>query len=55
MNSLARTLAQFSTMVADLSDLLHEIDVNPIVAAPAACIALDALVVPRKKVTTEDA
>jgi acyl-CoA synthetase (NDP forming) len=44
--ALAAALAQFSTMVADLSGLVQEIDVNPLLAGPAGCVALDALIVP---------
>ena len=44
--ALGTALARFSTMVADLSGLVQEIDVNPLLAGPKACVALDALIVP---------
>jgi acetate---CoA ligase (ADP-forming) len=44
---LADALARFSVLVADLADLVEEIDVNPLVASPEGPLALDALVVPR--------
>jgi acetate---CoA ligase (ADP-forming) len=45
---LARALALFSTMVADLGDLVEETDVNPLLAGPTGVVALDALVVPKR-------
>ena len=47
LDALAETLARFSVMVADLGGLLGEVDVNPVLAGAGACVALDALVVPR--------
>jgi acyl-CoA synthetase (NDP forming) len=44
--ALAAALARFSTMVADLSGLVQEIDINPLLAEPKGCVALDALIVP---------
>lgn len=48
IDALAVAFARFSAMVADLAGLLKEVDVNPIVAGPAGCVALDALVVPKQ-------
>jgi acetate---CoA ligase (ADP-forming) len=45
--ALAGALARFSVMVADLADLVEEIDINPLVAGSDGVVALDALVVPR--------
>jgi len=42
---LAEALACFSVMVADLADLVTEIDVNPVFAGPDGPMVLDALVV----------
>jgi acyl-CoA synthetase (NDP forming) len=47
IGAVADALARFSAMIADLRGLLAEVDVNPLVAGPAGCVALDALVVPK--------
>lgn len=44
---LAELIARFSVMAADLSDLVAEIDANPVIAGPGGAIAVDAVVVPR--------
>jgi acyl-CoA synthetase (NDP forming) len=46
LEALATALARFSAMVADLGDLIAEVDLNPLVATPEGVVALDALVVP---------
>ena len=46
MAALCQALARFSTMLADLVGLVQEIDVNPVLAGPKGCVALDALVIP---------
>ncbi len=46
--ALAEAFARFSAMIADLDGLIAEVDVNPLIAGPHGCVALDALVVPRK-------
>ena len=46
--ALAAALARFSVMVGDLGELIQEIDINPILAGPKGCAALDALIVPAK-------
>jgi len=48
--ALADAIARFSWLVADLGDLLEEVDVNPLAVLPAGggVRVLDALVVPRK-------
>ena len=43
------TIARFSVMLADLDGLIAEVDVNPLIAGPSACMAVDALIVPRKQ------
>jgi acyl-CoA synthetase (NDP forming) len=48
MVSLARAISGFSVLAADLGDLIAEADVNPLIAGPQGCVALDALIVPRK-------
>jgi len=45
--SLAQALSRFSILAADLGDLIAEMDVNPLIAGPQGCVALDALIVPR--------
>jgi acyl-CoA synthetase (NDP forming) len=45
--ALAEALSAFSALVADLAGLIHEIDVNPVIAGPDGCVALDALVIPK--------
>jgi len=46
IDALARSLAAFSVLVADLKGLVGEIDINPVLAGPSGVVALDALVVP---------
>jgi acyl-CoA synthetase (NDP forming) len=45
--SLAQAFSRFSVLAADLGDLIAEMDVNPLIAGPQGCVALDALIVPR--------
>jgi acyl-CoA synthetase (NDP forming) len=45
--SLAQALSRFSVLAADLGDRIAEMDVNPLIAGPQGCVALDALIVPR--------
>jgi acyl-CoA synthetase (NDP forming) len=45
--SLAQALSRFSVLAADLGDFIAEMDVNPLIAGPQGCVALDALIVPR--------
>ncbi|MGH6882184.1 MAG: acetate--CoA ligase family protein, partial [Hypericibacter sp.] len=46
IDALAKSLAAFSVLVADLKGLIAEIDINPVLAGPGGAMALDALVVP---------
>jgi hypothetical protein len=46
--SVLTAIARFSVMLADLEGLVAEIDVNPLIASPSACMTVDALIVPRK-------
>ena len=48
MRPWLQQLARFSVMVADLGDLVQEIDINPMLAGPKGCMALDALIVPAR-------
>jgi acyl-CoA synthetase (NDP forming) len=47
VDGVADALARFSVMIADLSDLISEADMNPVLCGPDDCVALDALVVGR--------
>jgi len=46
LDALARTLAQLSAYAAQERDRIASIDLNPVLARPDGCIALDALVAP---------
>jgi len=45
IDALADALSRFSALVDALRDSVKEIDVNPLIAGPDGCIAVDALVV----------
>ena len=45
IDALAETLSRFSALVSELRNSVKEIDVNPLIAGPNGCIAVDALVV----------
>jgi len=47
--SVLMAIARFSVMLADLDRLIAEVDVNPLIAGPSACMAVDALIVPRRQ------
>jgi acyl-CoA synthetase (NDP forming) len=47
IEALAALIAGFSSMAADLADVVAEIDANPIIAGQAGAVAVDAVVVPR--------
>jgi hypothetical protein len=49
LDALAAALARFSVIIADLGELLQEVDINPLLAGPEGCVALDALVVPKRE------
>ncbi|MGP2494434.1 acetate--CoA ligase family protein [Mesorhizobium sp. PUT5] len=51
IESLATLIERFSVLVTSLSDVISEIDVNPVIANASGAVAVDALVVakPRKK------
>jgi len=44
VDAVAAALAALATLAADLGDLLCAVDVNPVIAGPAGCPAVDALV-----------
>lgn len=47
VDAVARAVAALSVLAADLGDRLAALDVNPIIAGPDGCVAVDALVIPR--------
>ena len=47
ISSLAHAISRLSVLAADLGDLLDGLDVNPVIAGPRGCVAVDALVLPR--------
>ncbi len=50
VDAFCNAAARFSAMVASLSGVIDEIDVNPLIVAGEGCIAVDGLVVPARKV-----
>jgi acyl-CoA synthetase (NDP forming) len=48
VDALAELASRFSVLVQALAESIAEIDVNPVIAGPAAAVAVDALVVPRR-------
>jgi acetate---CoA ligase (ADP-forming) len=48
IDALARAVARLSLLAADLGDALDALDVNPVIVTPGGCVAVDALVVPRR-------
>jgi acyl-CoA synthetase (NDP forming) len=47
--SVLMAISRFSVMLEDLDGLIAEADVNPLIAGPGACMAVDALIVPRQQ------
>ena len=43
VDALARAISRLSVLAADLGDLLAALDVNPVIAGPSGCLAVDAL------------
>lgn len=50
--SVVRALVSLSDLVADVGDLIAELDINPLAVDQHGCLALDALVVPTAAVQT---
>jgi acetate---CoA ligase (ADP-forming) len=46
VDAVARAVSRLSVLAADLGDRLEALDVNPVIAGPGGCLAVDALVVP---------
>ena len=51
IDAVAETVARFSVLAATLGHRLAEVDVNPLIAGPNGCLAVDALVVARPNPT----
>jgi succinyl-CoA synthetase beta subunit len=47
VDAVAHAVSRLSVLAADLGDHLEALDVNPIIAGPDGCVAVDALVIPR--------
>ncbi|MCO5072160.1 MAG: acetate--CoA ligase family protein [Rhizobiaceae bacterium] len=47
-NALVETIERFSQLVADLSDVVSSIEINPLLATASGPVALDVLVTPKK-------
>jgi hypothetical protein len=45
LDAFCDVAAQFSAIVAELGDVLEEVDLNPVIVNSKSCIAVDALVV----------
>jgi hypothetical protein len=48
VGALARVVVAFSRLASDLGDRLAAVDANPVVCGPDGCVAVDALVLPRR-------
>ncbi|MGH2696365.1 MAG: acetate--CoA ligase family protein [Actinomycetota bacterium] len=46
LEAVGRALVRLSVLATDLGDLIEALDVNPLVAGPDGCLAVDALVIP---------
>ena len=46
LDAVARAVVDLSVLAVDLGDRLAALDVNPLVAGPDGCVAVDALVIP---------
>ena len=55
VDAIARAVSRLSVMAADLGEQLDAVDVNPLIATPDGCVAVDALVIPRQVVETRTA
>jgi acetate---CoA ligase (ADP-forming) len=47
VNAVAHAVSRLSVLAADLGDHLQALDVNPVLAGPGGCVAVDALVISR--------
>ena len=49
VGALSQAIARLSVMARSLADVIDQVDVNPLIAGPGGCVAVDALVVPKDK------
>ncbi len=47
--SLCAAISRVSVLASDLDDVIEQLDVNPVIAAPDGCVAVDALVIARRQ------
>jgi hypothetical protein len=52
LDAVARAVVDLSVLAVDLGDRLAALDVNPLVAGPDGCLAVDALVIPGSRGST---
>jgi acetate---CoA ligase (ADP-forming) len=50
VDAIAHAVSRLSVLAADLGEHLDAVDVNPLIASPDGCVAVDALVIPRRPV-----
>src|SRR4029079_11397244 len=48
IDAIARAVSRLSVVASDLGDQLDAVDVNPLIATSDGCVAVDALVIPRR-------
>lgn len=48
VDALARSVARLSWLAHDLGELIYGLDVNPVICGAEGCVAVDALVIPRR-------
>jgi succinyl-CoA synthetase beta subunit len=54
LGALAHAVSRLSVLAADLGDLLDALDVNPLIVSPSGCVAVDALVEPRRALRADE-
>ena len=54
LGAVADAVVRLSVLASDLGDAIEALDVNPLICTPDGCIAVDALVIPRRASGTSD-